>query len=184
MIATRRKLLNASTMSRSKGLLNKDDIVQGRAEREMNGSCLNLIRGRDLVSVDPLPYRCEMAEHKAMILCTSALTTLLQHNLLSVSSKLLARGLITDEVSVWMLTAQGVSDLSKAQRLVSCVSDRVKGSPQRFQSFVDVLSGEAYFEEVVQKLITTYNNSGIALLINIFVLLFLIHAILYEETTY
>ena len=95
-----------------------------------------------------------------MLQCTSSLTALLQHNLLSVSSKLLEKGLITDEVSDWILTAQGVSNRDKAQRLVSCVTDRVKGSPQRFQSFVDVLSEESYFEEVVQKLITTYNNSG------------------------
>ena len=102
-----------------------------------------------------------MAEHKAMIQCTSSLTALLQHNLISVSSKLLTLGLITDEVSDWMLTAQGVSNRDKAQRMVSCVTDRVKGSPQRFQSFVGVLSEESYFEEVVQQLITTYNNSGI-----------------------
>ena len=103
-----------------------------------------------------------MAEHRTMLQCTSSLTGLLQHNLTSVSAKLLARGLITDEVSDWMLTAQGVSNRDKAQRMVSCVTDRVKGSPQRFQSFVDVLNEEPYFEEVVQKLTMTYNNSGMS----------------------
>lgn len=101
-----------------------------------------------------------MAEHRAMIQCTSSLTALLQYDLHSVSSKLLARGLITDEVFGWMLTAQGVSNSDKAQRMISCVTDRVRGSPERFQSFVGVLREESYFEEVVQKLITTYNNLG------------------------
>jgi hypothetical protein len=101
-----------------------------------------------------------MAEHRTMLQCTSSVTALLQHNLTSISPKLLERGLITDEVSDWMLTAQGVSNRDKAQRMFSCVTDRVRGSPQRFQSFVDILSGEPYFEEIVQKLITTYNNSG------------------------
>ena len=95
-----------------------------------------------------------------MIQCTSSLTALLQYDLHSVSSKLLAQGLITDEVFGWMLTAQGVSNSDKAQRMVSCVTDRVRGSPERFQSFVGVLREESYFEEVVQKLITTYNNLG------------------------
>ena len=113
--------------------------------------------------VDPLPHYRTMAgsaEHKALIQCTSDLTALLQHNLISVSSKLLARGLITDDTSGWVLSAQGVSNLNKAQRLVSCVTDRVKGSSERFQNFVDVLREESFFEDVVQKLLTAYNNSG------------------------
>ena len=157
VIATKRKLLNANTISRSKGLLNREAIVD--IPSEFAAALEPTYVGVTLFD-DPLPDICKMAEHKTMLLCTSDLTTLLQHNLVSVSSKLLAQGLITDEVSDWMLTAQGVSNLSKAQRLISCVTDRVRGSRQRFQTFVDVLSEEPFFEEVVKKLITTYNNSG------------------------
>ena len=98
------------------------------------------------------------AEHKALIQCTSALTSLLQHNLDPVASNLLSLGLITEEVFGWLLTSQGVSNLNKAQRLISCVTDRVKGSPEGFHSFVGVLSEDPFFEDVVQKLLTTYNN--------------------------
>ena len=97
-----------------------------------------------------------MAEHRAMILCTSDLTALLQHNLVPVASQLLSLGLITDEVVSWLLTAQGVSNVNKAQRLLSCVADRVKVSPKGFQTFVDVLKEDSFFDDVVQKLITTY----------------------------
>lgn len=166
-------------MNKSKGLLSREAIA--------GSSCLYVrvyARGvtiesdylylwRDHASVDATTFTISstlfrrprtssgMAEHRTMLQCTSSLIALLQHNLTSVSAKLLARGLITDEVSDWMLTAQGVSNRDKAQRMVSCVTDRVKGSPQRFQNFIDVLSEESYFEEVVQKLVTIYNNSGV-----------------------
>ena len=164
MIAIRRKKKNVTTMNRSKGLLSREAIAgssccRGRGARDHVPS--TTFTTSSTLFNDPLPHPA-MAEHRTMLQCTSSLTALLQHNLTSISAKLLARGLITDEVSDWMLTAQGISNRDKAQRMVSCVTDRVKGSPQRFQSFVDVLSEEPYFEEVVQKLTTTYNNSGMS----------------------
>ena len=163
-------------MNRSKGLRSREAIVArelGRAWGRTAALFFIFARSRDREGVTLAPsmtlYHIKfcrpfttsaMAEHRAMIQCTSSLTALLQYDLHSVSSKLLARGLITDEVFGWMLTAQGVSNSDKAQRMISCVTDRVRGSPERFQSFVGVLREESYFEEVVQKLITTYNNLG------------------------
>ena len=101
-------------------------------------------------------------EHRTMLQCTSSLTALLQHNLTSISPLLLERGLITNETSEWILTAQGVSNRDKAQRMVSCITDRVTGSSPRFRSFVNLLSEDPYFKEVVERLLKTYIfvNSG------------------------
>ena len=78
---------------------------------------------------------------------------MLQHNL-STCSKLLEKGLITDDVSEWVATAYGVSNKRKATKLVaiSCVATLVKNSAQKFQDFVYVLKQQQYFNEIVQKL--------------------------------
>ena len=68
------------------------------------------------------------AVRKAVVQCTSDLTSLLKHHL-SCSGKLLEKGLITEAVHSYVLTAQGVSTLEKAARLVSCLADRVGAVP-------------------------------------------------------
>ena len=77
-------------------------------------------------------------ERKAVVQCTSDLTSFLKHNL-SCSGKLLEKGLITEAVYNYVLTAQGVSTLEKAARVVSCLADRIGESSQLFQELVQVL---------------------------------------------
>lgn len=91
-------------------------------------------------------------EMRALLQCSANLTNHLQHNILAVSSSLLAKGLITDELFQWVLTAQGVSALNKAARVVACISDRVRGSPESFDDFVGVLKEDQYYDDVVEKL--------------------------------
>ena len=55
-------------------------------------------------------------EHRALLSCHSALTQTFQHNL-SLSDKLLEKGLVTEEVHGWQLTATAVSNRDKAARL-------------------------------------------------------------------
>ena len=93
-----------------------------------------------------------------MVKCASGLTALLQHHCLSVSSKLLGKGLIPMDVLDWVLTAQGVSNQDKAARVVSCVTNRVKSSPQCFHDFVDILKGESFFADIVETMITTHSE--------------------------
>ena len=98
--------------------------------------------------------RVEMAaniEHEALTRCSSGLTDLLQHNL-HLSSKLLEKGLVTEQVHGWVLTAHGVSNQEKAARLVSCVSDRVKTSGHLYSAFLEILKGELYFKEIVERI--------------------------------
>ena len=81
----------------------------------------------------------------------SDLALLLQHDQ-SMPAKLYGKGLVTKAVHDWVLSVQGVSDHQKATRLVSCVIDRVKGSPQRFQDFLQVLREDDFFNDIVEKI--------------------------------
>lgn len=124
--------------------------VMGVTDRQTTSMC-----------VDPLPNvtMSASAEYQAFSQCLSDLTTLLKHNHLSVSSKLLERGLITDDVYSWVLSASGVSGLEKASRLLSCVSTRIKASPQHFHDFVGILSEDVFFKDVVDTLRSLYSKS-------------------------
>ena len=98
--------------------------------------------------------------HKALLQCTSELTDLLQHTL-SVSSKLLEKGLITKDVHDRVLTAQGVSNQDKAAWLVSCLTDRVKGSTQQFHDFIQVLKEtDPFCGDIIDKLTSLHGMSA------------------------
>ena len=102
-------------------------------------------------------------EYRALFQCTSGLTDLLQHNL-SVSDKLLEKGLITMDVHDYILTAQGVSNQQKASRLVSCLSDRVKDAAQMFHDLVALLKEDPFFADIVEKINIEHSMSRQALI--------------------
>ena len=104
-----------------------------------------------------------MAEHKALLKCTDCITDLLQHQVLSISSKLLEKGLTAKEVHGWVLTSKGVSDREKAARLVASVTDHVKSSPDKYPVFVGILKDEPFFEEAVKNLSSEYHSKSIRL---------------------
>ena len=98
-------------------------------------------------------------ERKAVVQCTSDLTSFLKHNL-SCSGKLLEKGLITEAVYNYVLTAQGVSTLEKAARVVSCLADRVGESSQLFQELVQVLKEiDPFCGDIVDKLTSLHSTS-------------------------
>ena len=92
------------------------------------------------------------AEYQSLVQCADDLTQLIQHNIVSLSSKLFAKGLVAKDAHDSVLSAEGVANHSKAAKLLSCVIDRVKESAGRFQEFIDVLGEDAFFEDIVQKL--------------------------------
>ena len=103
----------------------------------------------------------ESPGHKALLQCTSELTTHLKHTL-SCSGKLLEKGLITEAVHDYVLTAQGVSNQDKAARLVFCLTDRVKGSTQQFHDFIQVLKEtDPFCGDIVDKLTSLHGISQI-----------------------
>ena len=96
---------------------------------------------------------------KAVVQCTSDLTSLLKHNL-SCSGKLLEKGLITEALHDWILTASAVSNHEKAARLVSCLTDRVGASSQVFHELIKVLKEiDPFCGDIVDKLTSLHSTS-------------------------
>ena len=101
----------------------------------------------------------ESPGRKAVVQCTSDLTSLLKHNL-SCSGKLLEKGLITEAVHDWILTAPAVSNHEKAARLVSCLADRVGVSGQVFYELLKVLKViDPFCGDIVNKLTSLHSTS-------------------------
>ena len=101
----------------------------------------------------------ESPGRKAVVQCTSDLTSLLKHNL-SCSGKLLEKGLITEAVHNYVLTAQGISAQEKAARLVSCLADRVGASSQVFHQMIEALKEtDPFCGDIVDKLTSLHSTS-------------------------
>ena len=92
-------------------------------------------------------------EHQSLTEFSDNLTELIQHNLVSVSSRLHAKGLVAKDVHNSVLSVDGASNSSKAAKLVSCVLDKIKESGDQWQSFINVLGEDPYFEDIVLKII-------------------------------
>ena len=94
-----------------------------------------------------------MAEqYQSLVQCADDLTQLIQHNVVSVSSKLFAKGLVAKDVHDSVLSVDGASNQSKAAKLLSCVLDKIKESADQCQNFIDVLGEDSYFDNIVLKI--------------------------------
>ena len=91
-------------------------------------------------------------EYQSLHQCANDLTQLIQHNVVSVSSKLFAKGLVAKDVHDSVLSVDGASNQSKAAKLLSCVFDKIKESSDQCQNFVDVLGEDSYFDIIVLKI--------------------------------
>lgn len=94
------------------------------------------------------------AEYQSLVRCTDDLTQLIQHNVVSLSTKLFTEELVAKDVYDSVLSIDGTSNLSKAAKLLSCVIDKLKNSPDSpglFQKFLDVLC-DGFFSDVVSKM--------------------------------
>ena len=98
-------------------------------------------------------------EYKTLQKCAASLTDLLQHDL-SVSTKLFSKGLVPEKEHKWLLTVRGVSDEEKANRLVCCVTAGVKECAEHYHDFVNILRGESFFKDIVEKLSSTCSKPG------------------------
>ena len=90
-------------------------------------------------------------EYQSLLRCADDLTLLIQHNVVSVSSKLFAKGLVAKDVHDSVL-----SDITpnqfKAAKLLSCVLDKIKESRDQCQNFIDMLGEDSYFDSIVLKI--------------------------------
>ena len=91
-------------------------------------------------------------EYQSLLQFADDLTQLIQHNVVSVSSKLFAKGLVAKDVHDSVLSVDGASNQSKAAKLLSCVLDKIKESGDQCQYFIDVLGEDSYFDNIVLKL--------------------------------
>ena len=91
-------------------------------------------------------------EYQSLLQFADDLTQLIQHNVVSVSSKLFAKGLVAKDVHDSVLNVDGASNQSKAAKLLSCVLDKIKKSGDQCQYFIDVLGEDSYFNNIVLKI--------------------------------
>ena len=91
-------------------------------------------------------------EYQSLLQCADDLTLLIQHNVVSVSSKLFAKGLVAKDVHDSVLSVDGTTNQSKAAKLLSCVFDKIKESRDQCQTFIDVLGEDSYFDNIVLKI--------------------------------
>ena len=91
-------------------------------------------------------------QYQSLILCADDLTQLIQHNVVSVSSKLFAKGLVAKDVHDSVLSVDGASNQSKAAKVLSCVLDKIKESADQYRDFIDVLGKDSYFDSIVLKI--------------------------------
>ena len=91
-------------------------------------------------------------EYQLLLQFTDDLTQLIQHNVVSVSSKLFSKGLVAKDVYDSVLSVDGASNQSKAAKLLSCVLDKIKESGDQYQYFIAVLGEDSYFDNIVLKL--------------------------------
>ena len=91
-------------------------------------------------------------EYQSLLQCADDLTLLIQHNVVSVSSKLFAKGLVAKDVHDSVLSVDGTTNQSKAAKLLSCVLDKIKESRDQCQTFIDVLGEDSYFDNIVLKI--------------------------------
>jgi hypothetical protein len=97
-------------------------------------------------------------EYESLAKFTADLSNLLKYNVVTVSGRLLEKGLVTKDVHESMLTTEGVSSQKNAARLMSCVLDRVKCSSRCFHDFISVLREDAYFEDVALKILGAHSK--------------------------
>ena len=91
-------------------------------------------------------------DYQTLIQCADDLTQLIQHNVVSVSSKLFAKGLVAKDVHDSVLSVDGASNQSKAAKLLSCVLDKIKQSTDQYWNFIDVLGEDSYFDSIMLKI--------------------------------
>ena len=98
-------------------------------------------------------------EYKSLEKFTTDLSNLLQHNVVTVSGRLLEKGLVTKDVHDALLTTEGVSGHKNAARLMSCVLDKVKCSSRCFDDFIEVLRDDPYYKDIVVKILEAHGKS-------------------------
>lgn len=81
------------------------------------------------------------AEYKAMVLCHDKLVIALSNGVLSISQKLFANGIISEEINEKTLLPSAIPQ-EKAAILINNVRKKIEINPTTFSKFVSILSEE------------------------------------------
>ena len=101
----------------------------------------------------------------AFVDCHVNLTKALASDILSISGLLFAKKIISSETQEKMLLSSS-TETEKANILVGAVRSAAESSPQKFQDFIEVLSGQPMTEDVAKLLASSYEshqNSGMSI---------------------
>ena len=99
----------------------------------------------------------ENLEYLTLLKCNVELTSEISADPLSVSSALVAKGLIPESVhnSVQLQTKE---DEVKASEIVSKVTNKAKTFPDTFHEFLEVLGGYIWLKRITELLSATYDK--------------------------
>ncbi len=99
----------------------------------------------------------ENIEYLALLKCKVELTSEISADPLSVSTALVAKGLIPESLHR-SVESQTKNDEIKATELINKVTNKIKTYPARFAEFLEVLHSSKWLEDVWKTLITAYDE--------------------------
>ncbi len=99
----------------------------------------------------------ENIEYLALLKCKVELTSEISADPLSVSSALVAKGLIPESVHSSVLQQTKEKEV-KASELVYQVTNKIRTYPARFAEFLEVLQSHNWLEDVLNSLTTAYKE--------------------------
>ncbi len=99
----------------------------------------------------------ENIEYLALLKCKVELTSEISADPLSVSSALVAKGLIPESVHSSVLQQTKENEV-KSSELVSKVTNKIRTYPARFAEFLEVLRSHNWLEDVLKSLTTAYKE--------------------------
>ena len=101
------------------------------------------------------------AEYRAVVQCHAKLVTALSNGPLSISLKLFASGIISEETYERMLLPSAIPQ-DKATLLVNNVRKMIEINPTSFSKFVSILSEEQWTKDIVELLQSTLRDIDLA----------------------
>ncbi len=99
----------------------------------------------------------ENIEYLALLKCRVELTSEISAHPLSVSTALVAKGLIPEPVHSSVLQQTRENEV-KASELVNQVTNKIRTYPARFAEFLEVLQSYKWLEDVLKTLNTAYDE--------------------------
>ena len=99
----------------------------------------------------------QTAEYKTLLACRDRLVTALSNDLISISGKLLANGIISEGTYAQILLPSSTPQ-EKATVLVNSIQGAIENNPRSFFKFVSILSGETWNSSITDILHSAFRG--------------------------